>query len=1079
MHGDNVTIYDTGQLDAEFRVFTYPATTVDGYAVTQSMAALITAGITTSLAGWTDPDTGKPDDWTEITSRTNWAGNFKTQLRGSSIEWEATLSGENYDDTLLGLGCPVVMWRRYGLPLTVNPTVISGPFESYTGTADDGTTDTFTDWTSEVADSNNIIDATATVYSGTRAVKITLDSSGYADIWRAATVTGNRDHGLTFYARGTTSAKAGAIVMDAADDAVLASSVTAVTTDWQHITLNFTTPSTCTSVNIVLSPDVAGTVYYDAVNLNMYNPWSMEPWERQFVGQFVANDYADDYRRGQQWRRSVAGIGYNIGRKNASRMVFGPFDVMQGATVTVKDDDTLSDVALESDKSEFYGGLANVAESNMVDGKLNTVWISDSTPLIADDFYDPGEGRIIYPSGENGGVLVSEVFFAPPGGQNPDTAWWVEVYNYRAWGGITDVKGFYVTIGSNPTHATEYTQAMTVCFRMPEQYVLTTGRFGIICGSRTVFENMTGGAPRAQWVFDVSTIATNSFSVPPLDQTDGFVTAGTAIADMLIWSPSGAARKVQLNDYCGHNCQWHGGSPTYPAVAAFDVDGVSATSGYSIRRKADDYMEGDADAAHFEINEYPSPGAHSSDRNGVSMIVELPENTDYLQAKITSASTSVELKNGTLITLPSGSIYVDGGDTFQYTGRTGNILTGVTGISSDHLADTQIWNYGTFNQFGTSPSDTPSYALQTGYPIDAFGWRRRKTPVPTHWQLYHSYLSNGVIGGTVIEYQESGWRNTWYAQWSSVGEHPKDGLSWDITFQNNSQAWTWIRCFLLVIDQMSNLGRAKINELTARVARTGGAFDAGVSSGSTEFDDYDVVLDESTSTYVFYYLLHDYMGMAADDLDISGVTIIEHKLAEFAIGLRPLSEVLDDLARMTGCLFYPSPSGVVYWLDDKRWPCTVGMPDAYITSADIRGELQYSDNATACDYIILNVAIPFKDTVLHERLLVPSAAGDQTEPASGLQGEELDGYAIGSRPLAWMLAERFYWERQNDGSASFTAKAATALRAGQLISVTYDWDGSGSEVARRYMVDEVEEVRSLAGRNRKLDYRVSLRRYYW
>lgn len=1068
-----MTIYDTGHLDAEFRVFTYPAAVVTGYTRIPSMSSLITAGITASLAGWTAPDTGTPADWTEITSRTNWAGEFKTQLRDATVDWQAQLSGENYDDTLLGLGCPVVMWRRYWLP--GSDLVTNGGFETHTGTVDDGTTDTFTDWTNAGVDANNRIEATATAQAGTHAVKI-IRASGLPRIEQDVTVTASAAYRLTFWTRGDGTVAGEYTIYDVSNSAyITAATTTGITgTTYAPCAAAFNTPVGCTSVRVTLRVNAeSATAYFDAVTLHkLGGDW--QSWEIQYFGQFVASDYADDYRHGQAWRRTVAGIGYNIGRKNASRMVFGPFDVMQGATVTVKGGDTLADPADEPDKTEFYGGVANVAASNMVDGKLNTVWISDSTPLLTEDFWDPGEGRIIYPSDQDDGIRVSEVFFAPAGGQAPSTAWWCEVYNARAWGGVTTVSRWYMTIGTNPTHETEYTAGMTTSWIMPEQYELTTGRFGIICGSRSIFENMTGGAPRAQFVFDVSTIPG---SIPALDQTDGFVTSGTSNGDTMIWAPSGATRKVAFNNSLGVAVAWNSGSPDYTAVATFDSDTCAPTSGYSIRRVAADYLEDDADPAHFELNLYPSPGSHSSDRDGVSMIIELEPNTDFLKAQITTASTTVELRDGTLYTLPAGSIYVQGGDTFAYTGRTGNVLTGVTGISSTHAADTQVWNYGAFNQFGSSPSATPTSAKQTGYPIYNFGWQRRKQPVPQYWQLYWSYLA----ADSVIEWNESGWEATWYADVAKVvGDWPADALSWSTNIYNNNEAWAWIRSFLLVIDQMNALGRAKINELTAKVPRAYESSEWGIVTPLTggAFTAFDAVLDMSTSDQVFLYLLHDYMGMATGDLDVAGINGDEHQLSEFAISLRPLSEVLNDLARMTGCLFYPSPSGIVYWLDDKRWPKTGGMPDGYVTDADVRGELQWSDNATACDYIILNVAIPSKDSTLYERILYPKA-GTGTEPASGLQGEEIDGYSVGSHWEAQFLAQRMYWERQCDGTASFTAKAATALRAGQLINVTYDWDGSGITVARRYLVEEVAEVRSGQGVGRKLDYRVALRRYYW
>lgn len=78
--------------------------------------ALLIAGGLDQLASWTDPDTGRPATWTEITDRTAYAGQFAQRQQGASIVWQADLSGWLYDEALLGLGRTLLCWRRVYRP---------------------------------------------------------------------------------------------------------------------------------------------------------------------------------------------------------------------------------------------------------------------------------------------------------------------------------------------------------------------------------------------------------------------------------------------------------------------------------------------------------------------------------------------------------------------------------------------------------------------------------------------------------------------------------------------------------------------------------------------------------------------------------------------------------------------------------------------------------------------------------------------------------------------------------------------------------------------------------------------------
>lgn len=81
----------------------------------QNWVGLIKAGLS-QLSGWTAPDTGKPETWTEITDKVAYSSRFTQTLTGSSIAWVADLSGWDYNNLLMGQGIAVVCWRRIYRP---------------------------------------------------------------------------------------------------------------------------------------------------------------------------------------------------------------------------------------------------------------------------------------------------------------------------------------------------------------------------------------------------------------------------------------------------------------------------------------------------------------------------------------------------------------------------------------------------------------------------------------------------------------------------------------------------------------------------------------------------------------------------------------------------------------------------------------------------------------------------------------------------------------------------------------------------------------------------------------------------
>ena len=788
-----------------------------------------------------------------------------------------------------------------------------------------------------------------------------------------------------------------------------------------------------------------------------------QAWAIAFVGQMVRIEQLDDCRAGGQWQRLIVGLQRNLERLNAPRLTAGPIQITLGASVDVKDDDILADPALEKDSGEFVGALANVDAENIVDGRLKTVFISASAPSVTQE--------TLQSVAENGYPVISEVFFAPTPGYSRETAWWVEIFNTRNRDDTKPVVYFGAYSGSGAV----YTVKTFEC-----KETLGHGKFGILCGNRAIFEAYTGGAPAAEWVIDVSEYDSSIAPHP----TDGFVACETRPNQCVIWAPAGAARSI-----AGGKGGWHDGAPDYNAEATFDSDLVPAESGYSIRKLLDAgnfVMEGDPAgnaSAWFALNEIPSPGSHTANRGGVALRIILPENESYLTQAVGAGVTTVPVSN--IMGFVGGQAVVEG-DVFSYTGADLTGLTGVTDLAAAHEAGARVYPY--------VEVAASSFASQTGYPLSALGWQRRKLPTLFAYQMYWSYLA------VARQYQEDGWRSDYYS--NSITPAGGTALTGGVTLYDpiNATPYQWVRTILLVIDAMSDGGRAKLNEVTAELAQLSDDIMLEREDGETINITPLTVGDRSARLAA--YLLTGWLGLAtADFTDASGATV--HQLGPFALAVQPMLTVLNDLARTTGCLAHLTPAGPIYWRDDTHWPLTTAItttPSVFpglpwhtqhmartggygLAGESWRGELRFNDTPPDVDYVILNAtALGAGGVPVPVRVVYPPPATPAnpyaTEPPTGAQATELQDYAVAREIDARLVAETEYLKRKYTGALTLTVKGlATWAYPGLLIGVSHDFDGDGGLEFRRYILQETREVRTGEGVNRELSHVWQLSRF--
>lgn len=145
-------------------------------------------------------------------------------------------------------------------------------FETFTGTADDGNTDTFTSWTNGAIGTGKI-EAVTDAYDGSYAVKITTGDANNQNIyWDACDVPidPNSDYTLSVWVKGTGTGACPAIYYwTNSGYSTTPDYSSVITSNWTQIKRDFSTGADDTLIAIYLRlwNDAGSIVYYDKVEL--------------------------------------------------------------------------------------------------------------------------------------------------------------------------------------------------------------------------------------------------------------------------------------------------------------------------------------------------------------------------------------------------------------------------------------------------------------------------------------------------------------------------------------------------------------------------------------------------------------------------------------------------------------------------------------------------------------------------------------------------------------------------------------------------------------------------------------------
>lgn len=306
--------------------------------------------------------------------------------------------------------------------------------------------------------------------------------------------------------------------------------------------------------------------------------------------------------------------------------------------------------------------------------------------------------------------------------------------------------------------------------------------------------------------------------------------------------------------------------------------------------------------------------------------------------------TTLTLKDASLWSEAGTAVFAGGGETFTWSGKSGNTLTGVDGIVNTHYASELVVIY----------TPGPMISVETRYP-----------------------------------------------------------------YANDQQIpFTPMRHILICIDEMSDKGRAKLNELQVII-------DSGIED--------DVVLGSITSGTLIHSLLASVPSSICTVKEV--ITEAINPIGMHATAIAPYTDVIDAICSSTGQFVFYGYTGEVEIFQNPWWPTSVLIgPRHVLGDAARRGSVAASMGRSEYLAVALNVSSP--DRTRSWREVYPR----RTDTVSYMT-KEVNGIVLDNEILAKQLAEMFYYIERNNVTLEFEVKGiARWLTPGQWISVQSDID---------------------------------------
>jgi hypothetical protein len=478
----------------------------------------------------------------------------------------------------------------------------------------------------------------------------------------------------------------------------------------------------------------------------------------------------------------------------------------------------------------------------------------------------------------------------------------------------------------------------------------------IVCASRADWEAYTGGGGGIDQVREVKTSG-QTFTLSP---TDDWVQLkrGTDVRAALAWNQNGAT--VTITGWSG---------------AAKDVSDDLCPPGSGLQ------LLGGQDggtAAEYAITDLLIPGDDFSEDAPEWLQYTLEARSNALAGNVSAGATTVTL-NTTLGMLDAGAAICET-DAFAYTGRTSTTLTGVTGIGAHSTGAAVHQVVGGITQYGwpcaqldlLRPRNTalPRIAKGRIYFLSS-SLSAPGTPDDANWELDYdgSVLDIHAIDGLADTY------NYVYILGGPTGGNPR-----------------WVQYVLIVFDDMTPAAeRARLNEARLWLAQT--QID---NSGLGD-------LGNITACGLAQYII----GLSPSTTGIARGTSLDFGpfIGEHATAVAPYPSVLDDLARVTGCVMDWDLAGTPTWWPDMWWPLYTADSQATVRAAldatYLRGQVQYSGRQPNETGVSIHARTP-DGLNQFEAFFPPSLT---TEPAIAY-----DDLVVTSANAAALLAQSLYYK---------------------------------------------------------------------
>jgi len=852
-----------------------------------------------------------------------------------------------------------------------------------------------------------------------------------------------------------------------------------------------------------------------------------QPWETDWLGQIVEGDYISDYQAGEQWTREIGGINTVLSKNNAPRIVLGSLNLATSDQASVQVSSTLATPAVEVGNGEFVGAAANVDADNIIDENINTVWISQDIPTITADtldttvnslridevFFMPTTGwsvdetwwfeivnasvtgsfdltealssiinqddvricfkqnvtgdriptgQYVLAAGERGIVCADKNIFNAYTGGGEQARWVIEV---KSWGTST---------GSCTEAAAR--------FRLNSQQGSLQLRDNFVGGpTDTVAWNRTGGTPyfyrktlTADYISPATTLRLDNIQGWSTGggNKNGYITDGVNSETFYYNDTSGntlTGVSSISNNYAqgsavytyGATMGWSGGAVNLNTVNG----GAPIVTGQSIKR----YPSGtDTNtAADWTIDSFPTPaGIHEPDSYEWA-IIDLGSIESKLDQDCQPSDTTLTLTDTTGWLDPNGAtawgIIYDQGDVFSYSGRTATTLTGVQGIEGAYFKGEAVYPY--------EPANPNGRLTQMGWPLSRITVARLQSVSAI--EKIRIYLSSAESPLTpdddVWAIVKTDWENNYFTSdqsgWSGRLGYPlMHSATWYL--ESSSSPPRRARHILIIIDKMSDRGRAKINNVEAILSQS-----ALNQSGIGD-------LDDTRAGELARYILVNYRGLRENDISVNTPG---GQISSFAIAIASYTVVLDDLAKSTGALvrygLCQSPiddvTVAINWEPNPWWPDTNDFhePLYTFTTASIRGKVETSDRQVDFDSVAVNATDPDR-TQIWRQVYPPTSSGDIVR--------ELSDYVVTDETTAWMLAQMAFKRESSTQTATMRVKGVGEwCMAGQWIALTWDLDGDGTTETTNWVIERATRVWDWpVGSDKNWETRLELRRYW-